>query len=191
MYNEFPDETVAYDALRDNTIALADVYNIIYQVQRDYKNAIEQPTEDADHIRQAVLQELFLGDDTLAMLKQRRDRMANSILKNELEHIIWYNTLKPYEINDVMLYHRVTLLDHAWELLDKGENSDIAREEIINSLCACFNKQVAILDKLKNKQDSEMKRMVIGTIYQTLNNMELTNGEMRQIEAGLRRLMQK
>jgi hypothetical protein len=160
-------------------------------VQRDYKKAIEQPAEEMDQIRQAVLQELFLGDDTLAMLKQRRDRMANSILKNELEHIIWYNTLKPYDINDVMLYHRVTLLDHAWELLDKGENSDIAREEIINSLCTCFNKQVAILDKTKNKQDSEMRRMVIGTIYQTLNNMELTNGEMRQIEAGLRRLMQK
>ena len=191
VYNELPDETVAYDALRDNTIALADVYNIIYQVQRDYKSAIEQPSEETDPIKQAVLQELFLGNDTLAMLKQRRDRMANSILKNELEHIIWYNTLKPYEINDVMLYHRVTLLDHAWELLDKGESSDIAREEVVNGLCECFNRQVAILDRIRNKQDAEMKRMVIGTIYQTLNNMELSNNEIRQIEAGLRRLMKQ
>ena len=90
-YNEFPEEIVAYDALRDNTIALADVYNIIYQVQRDYKNEIDNTGNDP--IKQAVMQELFLGDDTLAMLKERRDKMANSILKNELEHVIWYNTL--------------------------------------------------------------------------------------------------
>ena len=188
-YNEFPEEIVAYDALRDNTIALADVYNIIYQVQRDYKNEIDNTGNDP--IKQAVMQELFLGDDTLAMLKERRDKMANSILKNELEHVIWYNTLKPYEINDVMLYHRISLVEHAWELLDKGKSSNMAREEVVKELCDCFNKQVAILEKIHNKQDAEMKRMVIGSIYQTLDNMGLSNNEMQLIEQGLRKLMKQ
>jgi hypothetical protein len=189
-YHEFPDEIVAYDALRDNTISLADVYNIIYRVQLDYKQAIEKPA-DEDPVRQAVLQELFLGNDTLAMLKERRDKMANRILKNELEHIVWYNTLKPYEINDVMLYHRVSLVDHAWELLDKGESSDIARDAVIKELCDCFNKQVAMLDRIRNKQDAELKRMVIGSIYQTLGNMDLSDNEMQHIEQSLRRLLKQ
>ena len=189
-YNEFPDETIAYDALRDNTISLADVYNIIYQVQRDYKNEIEKSANE-DPIRQAVLQELFLGNDTLAMLKERRNKIANSVLKNELEHITWYNTLKPYEVNDVMLYHRVSLIDHAWELLDGGKDSDIERETVINELCNCFNRQVSILEKLRNKQDAEMKRMVVGSIYQTLGNMKMTDNEMQQIEQALRRLLKQ
>ena len=189
-YNEFPDETIAYDALRDNTISLADVYNIIYQVQRDYKNEIEKSANE-DPIRQAVLQELFLGNDTLAMLKERRNKIANSVLKNELEHITWYNTLKPYEVNDVMLYHRVSLIDHAWELLDGGKDSNIERETVINELCNCFNRQVSILEKLRNKQDAEMKRMVVGSIYQTLGNMKMTDNEMQQIEQALRRLLKQ
>jgi hypothetical protein len=189
-YHEFPDEIVAYDALRDNTISLADIYNIIYRVQRDYKLAIEQPADEDPDI-QAVLQELFLGNDTLAMLKERRDKMANRILKNELEHIVWYNTLKPYEINDAMLYHRVSLVDHAWELLDKGESSDIARDVVIKELCDCFNRQVAMLDRIRNKQDAEMKRMVIGSIYQTLGNMDLSDNEMQHIEQALRRLLKQ
>ena len=189
-YNEFPDEIIAYDALRDNTISLADVYNIIYQVQRNYKNEIEKSANE-DAIRQAVLQELFLGNDTLAMLKERRNKIANSVLKNELEHITWYNTLKPYEVNDVMLYHRVSLIDHAWELLDGGKDSNIERETVINELCNCFNRQVSILEKLRNKQDAEMKRMVVGSIYQTLGNMKMTDNEMQQIEQALRRLLKQ
>ena len=190
LYKELPSEIVPYDALRDNIIAIADVYNIIYRVQLDYKNEIEQ-TGGEDYIRKAVLQELFLGDDTLAMLKQRRDEIANSIMKNEIEHVQWYNTLKPYEINDVMLYHRVSLIGHSWTLLDNGKNSAIAREEIVDALCAAFNRQVAILGRLRNKQDIEMKKMVIGSIYQTLDGMNLSNTEMRQIEKALRVLMKQ
>ena len=191
VYNELPADVVPYDALRDNTIALADVYNIIYQVQRDYKNEIAKSADSDDPIRQAILEDLFLGDDTLAMLKQRRDEMANSILKNELEHIIWYNTLKPNEQNDIMLYHRISLINHAWSLLENGEFSNTAREDIVVALCDCFNKQVDILEKTRNKQNAEMKRMVIGSMYQVLNELDLSNAEMRMIEQSLRKMMKQ
>ena len=189
VHNELPADIVPYDALRDNSITFADVYNIIYNVQNDYCNELRQNTGDKDPIRQTVLKELFLGDDTLAMLKHRRDDIANSILKNELEHIVWYNTLKPYEINDVMLYHRVSLVGHAWKLLDNGRSSNIAREEIVDALCTSLNNQVEILDKIRGKQDSEIKKMVIGSIYQVLNDLGLSNAEMQKIERALRKLM--
>ena len=191
IYNELPEEIVPYDALRDNTIALADVYNILYHTQNDYKSEIEQLKESDDYIKQAVVKEFYLGDDTLALLKQRRNQIANSILKNELEHIIWYNTLKPYQISDVMLYHRVSLIEHSWKTLDGGENCNIAREDIINALSTCFNTQVSALNRMRNRGDVEIKRMVIGTIYQTLDEMNLSNFEMRQIEQSLRLLMKQ
>ena len=191
VYNELPSEIVPYDALRDNIVAIADVYNIIYKVQEDYKKESAQPSDSEDPIRQAVIKELYLGDDTLAMLKQRRDNIANEILKNEIEHIGWYNTLRAGEINDVMLYHRASLVSHAWSLLDNGESSDIAREELVDIMCTCFNKQVEILDRVRNKKDAEMKRMVIGSIYQTLNDFNLSNAEMQKIGNALKRLMKQ
>ena len=189
VYNELPDEIVAYDALRDNTIALANIYDIIYKVQDDYRNSLEQTNENDDYIKQQVIKELYLGDDTLQMLKQRRNAMANSILKNELEHIVWYNALPASEINDVMLYHRVSLVGQAWKLL--ANTGDIAREDVVDALCTCFNKQVEILDKIRNRQSSEVKQMVIGSIYQTLNDLEMSNAELRKIEPALRRLMKQ
>ena len=189
VYNELPDDVAHYDALRDNTISLADVYNIVYRIQSDYNNEIANGIDDP--IRLAVLNELFLGEDTLAMLKQRRDEIANSILKNELEHIKWYNTLKAHELNDVMLYHRAALIDHAWELLDNGKSSYIAREEVLNTLCTSFNNLVDMFEKTRNKNDREMKRMVISSIYQVFDRLEITNAEMHSIEPALRRFMKQ
>ncbi|MBQ2126036.1 MAG: DUF2723 domain-containing protein [Bacteroidaceae bacterium] len=191
VYSEFPSETIPYDALRDNTISLADVYNIIYNVQTDYKKEIANLADSDDLVKLNILKEFYLGDDTLAMLKQRRDEMANSILKNELEHLKWYNTLRPNELNDVMLYHRVSLINHSWELLENGNSSNIAREEIIDALCISFNRMVEMHDRTHNKNDREMKKMVIGSIYQTLNDLDMSNAEMHKIEQALRRLMKQ
>ena len=189
VYKELPADVAHYDALRDNTIALADVYNIIYNIQSDYKREIANCNEDP--IRLAVLKELYLGDDTLAMLRQRRNEIANSILKNEFEHINWYNTLKPHELNDVMLYHRASLISHSWELLDNGKSCTIAREDILNALCTSFNNLVDMHEKARNKNDREMKRMVISAIYQVLDGLKMTNVEMRKIEPALRRFMKQ
>ena len=191
VYNELPYETVPYDALRDNTISIAEVYNIIYKVQADYKNEIAKLANGDDIIKLNVMKELYLGDETLAMLKQRKDEMANSILKNELEHVKWYNTLKPHESNDIMLYHRVSLIGHAWEVLEKGKSSEIPREEVVDALCISFNKIVELYDRTHSKNDREIKKMVIGSIYQTLNSMDMSTAEMHKIEQALRKLMKQ
>ena len=90
-----------------------------------------------------------------------------------------------------MLYHRTSLVGHAWQLLDKGKNSNIAREDITDALCTSFNTQVNTLDKVRSKQEGEIKRMVIGSIYQTLNDMNLSSTEMVKIERALRKLMKQ
>lgn len=173
-YTEFPDEIIPYDALRDNSIVFAEIYNILYNVQNDCRKEAK---------------EYYLGDDTLALLKQRRDKIANSILKNELEHLIWYNTLDPKETNDVMIYHRVSIMERTWQLLDNGKSSDIARKEVVDALCNTFNNQVSALGKTRDKQESEIKTLVIKAISQTLDEMNLTDAEVRKIEVSLKRLM--
>ena len=62
---------------------------------------------------------------------------------------------------------------------------------IIVALCNCFNKQVEILEKTRNKQNAEMKRMVIGSMYQVLNELDLSTAEMRMIEQSLRKMMKQ
>ena len=173
-YTEFPDEIIPYDALRDNSIVFAEIYNILYNVQNDCRKEAK---------------EYYLGDDTLALLKQRRNKIANSILKNELEHLIWYNTLDPKETNDVMIYHRASIMERTWQLLDNGKSSDIARKEVVDALCNTFNNQVSALGKTRDKQESEIKTLVIRAISQTLEEMNLTDAEVRKIEVSLKRLM--
>ena len=90
-----------------------------------------------------------------------------------------------------MLYHRASLISHSWELLDNGKSCTIAREDILNALCTSFNNLVDMHEKARNKNDREMKRMVISAIYQVLDGLKMTNVEMRKIEPALRRFMKQ
>ena len=190
VYNEFPEEIIPYDPLRDNTISLAEVYNIIYKVQCDYRNEL-LATDESDRVRMEILKDLYLGDDTLAMLKQRIDKMGNSILKNELEHIKWYNSLNINEIDGIMMYHRVSLVHHTWLLLDQGKSSNIAREEIVDALCTSFERLVEAYDKTHDKEKRNINRQVLSSISKVLNDMGLSNAEMRKIENSLRKMMRQ
>ena len=88
-----------------------------------------------------------------------------------------------------MIYHRVTIMERAWQLLDNGKSSNIAREDVVDALCNALNNQVSALGKTRNKQDSEIKTLVIRATYQALNEMDLTDAEIGKIEVSLKRLM--
>ena len=201
VYKEFPSEIVPYDALRDNSIALADVYNILYDLQDGYRNnltrlkeQIEKGEVDAADCQAEleVLNEYYLGNNMLRILQQRKNDIANEILKNETMHLIWYNTLEADEINDVMLYHRVKLATHAWMLLDdENANKPKDRDMLVNSLCDLLNKEVAALSQTRSKNYSDIKMSVISSIYDSLDEIGITNAETAKIEKALRKLMNK
>jgi hypothetical protein len=69
--------------------------------------------------------------------------------------------------------------------------STASEEDITDALCTSFNTQVNTLDKARSKQEGEIKKMVIGSIYQTLNDMNLSSTEMMKIERALRKLMKQ
>ncbi|MBQ5751556.1 MAG: DUF2723 domain-containing protein [Bacteroidaceae bacterium] len=168
-YNEFPSQAIPYDALRDNCMTIGSIYNILYKAQAEKRNTGEEG---------------YLGDATLKMLQSRKNEIANNILKNEYEHTVWHNSLHPAERNDVMLYHRLSLLSEAWSTLE-GDAPSVSREALAEQLAKLFNREVELMKNTRNKKALEIKKTLIGVIYNLLYDLEPTDAEMKQIERAL------
>ena len=165
---ELPNDIVPYDALRDNTMSIASIYNIIRKVQNEYKkeNSV-----------------LYLGDDTLQLLTDRVSDISNIVLKDEYEHLRWYNTIDAKDHNDILIYHRLSLLGEAWKLLEEtGKTPCITREEIVKTLTELLETEVSCLEKTKGKSDGGIKKELIGSIYYLLEEFNPTAKEMHIIE---------
>ena len=114
---ELPGDIVRYDPLRDGTIEIAKLYQIMHIRQKEAEGT-----------------SLYLGDDTLEMLKEGYLRSSGQVIKNEYEYLRWYNTLKPRERNkSIEEYRRKILLEGVKVILsDESEDED--------EMTALFNK---------------------------------------------------
>ena len=114
---ELPGDIVRYDPLRDGTIEVAKLYQIMHIRQKEAEGT-----------------SLYLGDDTLEMLKEGYLRSSGQVIKNEYEYLRWYNTLKPRERNkSIEEYRRKILLEGVKVILsDESEDED--------EMTALFNK---------------------------------------------------
>lgn len=203
VYKELPSETIPYDALKDNSIALADIYNYIYDKQKDHSDYIREIKSDIENNGSnasdsqkvlEMLQENYLGDETLKLLDKRKEEISGAIFKDELEHLTWYNSIDAKNIDDRMLYHRVSLAAHAWKMLNDGAYKTAGRDKLVNTLCDLLNKEITLLEKSRNKSTRDMKMLVSRSIYTELDDIGLTDAEMKKIETSLRkfyRMIQK
>lgn len=203
VYKELPSETIPYDALKDNSIALADIYNYIYDKQKDHSDYIREIKSDIENNGAnasdsqkvlEMLQENYLGDETLKLLDKRKEEISGAIFKDELEHLTWYNSIDAKNIDDRMLYHRVSLAAHAWKMLNDGAYKTAGRDKLVNTLCDLLNKEITLLEKSRNKSTRDMKMLVSRSIYTELDDIGLTDAEMKKIETSLRkfyRMIQK
>ena len=165
---EFPSDIVPYDALRDNTMSIASIYNIIRKVQNEYKkeNSV-----------------LYLGDATLQLLTDRVSEISSTVLKDEYEYLRWYNTIDAKDHNDILIYHRLSLLGEAWKLLEEtGKKPGITREEIVRVLTELLGTEVSCLGNTKDKSDGGIKKELIGSIYYLLQEFNPTTKEMQVID---------
>jgi hypothetical protein len=167
VYNEFPRDVIPYDALRDNTMALAGVYNIIYQMQCEYKN------ENSDK---------YLGDDTLKLLKSRINEISNIVLRDEYEHLRWYSTLDEKEHNDILIYHHLSLLKEAWTLLDNKLKIQ-ATQEIVKVITDLLEIEIDYLEKTRSKNEEGIKNELVSNIYHLIMEFELTENEQKRIKS--------
>ena len=167
VYNEFPSDVIPYDALRDNIMAHASVYDIIYQKQCEYKKA--------DYGN-------YLGDDTLKLLNSRVNEISNKVLKDEYEHLRWYCTLDEKEHNDILIYHRLSLLKEAWTLLDDELKEPVA-QNIVKAITDLLEIEIGYLEKTRGKNEEGIKNELVSNIYHLIMEFELTENEQKRIES--------
>ena len=168
LRKEFPCETVPYDALRDNTMGVATIYNYMYMVQQEHKE-----NKSAR----------FLGDEMLNLLKSRASEISKTVLKDEYEYLRWYSTLDAKDHNDILIYHRLGLVEEAWKtLVEMNEKPNVAKKDIVETLTKLLEIEVSCLENAKGKNDGGIKRELISKIYYQLEELELTQAESKAIE---------
>jgi hypothetical protein len=148
-------------------MALAGVYNIIYQMQCEYKN------ENSDK---------YLGDDTLKLLKSRINEISNIVLRDEYEHLRWYSTLDEKEHNDILIYHHLSLLKEAWTLLDNKLKIQ-ATQEIVKVITDLLEIEIDYLEKTRGKNEEGIKNELVSNIYHLIMEFELTENEQKRIKS--------
>ncbi|MBR3615720.1 MAG: DUF2723 domain-containing protein [Bacteroidaceae bacterium] len=127
---ELPGDIVRHDPLRDGTLEIAKTYKNLYLRQKE-----------------AAGTELFLGEDTLEMLKENCQKTASIVVKSEYEYLNWYNTLRPRERNKIIEEHRTKQLLEGVQamLVDEEESEDSLREKFDNYVGHSLDKVYDIL----------------------------------------------
>ena len=127
---ELPGDIVRHDPLRDGTLEIAKTYKNLYLRQKE-----------------AAGTELFLGEDTLEMLKEKCQKTASVVVKSEYEYLNWYNSLRPRERNRIIEEHRTKQLLEGVQamLVDEEESEDSLREKFDNYVGHSLDKVYDIL----------------------------------------------
>ena len=152
-YEEFPGETIAYDAIRDNSTSIAAAYKIIHDRTSDKEKATE--------------------------LQEKYTAIASAIARDQFEHIKWYNGLRPQLRNEILIYNRLNTLTQVLNILGNGTVDTIPFEELANELAgsieiecnAITNEKTRILG---NKSIVDKKLQLIDYIYDIIGGLAET-----------------
>ena len=160
-YEEFPNGIIAYDALRDNSITIANVYRMLYLKQHyDKEDGLEpQLTEEEKKI-----------------LEERIFEIAGAIVKEQFEYLRWYNTMGARHRSDMMTYARASLLREAWMIIGNAPVGEIDSDKIANEIAKSIYKEC---DVLKRSDASVLENTKhVDTKLQLINNL---NAFLREI----------
>lgn len=149
-YEEFPNEIIRYDAVRDNSIAVANMYKYLYGRCADSEKA--------------------------ALLQERYTAIATAIAQEQYEHLKWYNNFKPNQRNEIMVYNRLNLLVQALGILEVVGFDDVSVNEIASEAARIIENECdEILNTksniLNNKTIVDRKLLLIDYSYSFLNRM--------------------
>ena len=105
-HSEFPNEIIRYDAVRDNSIAVANMYKFLYNKCKDKEKA--------------------------ALLKERYTEIATAIAQEQYEHLKWYNNFKPKQRSEVMIFTRLNLFTQSLGMIEDVSFNDIDINDIVS-----------------------------------------------------------
>lgn len=165
-YEVFPNDIVAYDALRDNSITIANIYKLLYLKQHYGKDNGLKPE---------------LSEEKTEILEKRIYEIAGAIVKEQYEYLRWYNTLGARGRSDMMIYARASMLREAWMILGNAPVGDIGSDEIADVVAKNIYKEC---DILQNSDASGLENTkFVDTKIQLISNLYTFLGEMAKSEA--------
>lgn len=165
-YDVFPNDIVAYDALRDNSITIANIYKLLYLKQHYGKDNGLKPE---------------LSEEKTEILEKRIYEIAGAIVKEQYEYLRWYNTLGARGRSDMMIYARASMLREAWMILGNAPVGDIGSDEIADVVAKNIYKEC---DILQNSDASGLENTkFVDTKIQLISNLYTFLGEMAKSEA--------
>jgi hypothetical protein len=149
-YEEFPGETIPYDAIRDNSASIAAAYKIIHDRTTDKDKAAE--------------------------LQKKYTDIASSIAKEQLEYMRWYNGLRWQQRNETLIFSRLNILTQVLNILGKTAFETIQIDDFANELANCIEIECNAItnDKSKiigNKNLVDKKLQLIDYLYDVITGI--------------------
>ena len=147
-YEEFPHEIIPYDAIRDNSMAVAAAYKIIHDRTTDKEKASE--------------------------LQEKYTKIASAALNEQIEYLDWYNGLRPQQRNEVLIYQRLNILTQAIHILGNEGADEIPLNRLANILAKSIEVECNSIQNSKNglgKNSIDRKLQLIDYTYEVLGSV--------------------
>ncbi|MBR5455417.1 MAG: DUF2723 domain-containing protein [Bacteroidaceae bacterium] len=160
-HEEFPGDIIPYDAVRDNSITVANIYSLLYHKQHYDKENNGKSQLDAE---------------AMAVLEERAYEVASAIVKEQFEYLRWYNTLNARSRSDIMAYTRASLLREAWSIIGNSPIGNIDSGSIADEVAKYTYKECELLKQsdaslLENTKAVETKLQLIASLHKFLGEM--------------------
>ena len=147
---ELPHSVIPYDALRDNSITLAEAYHTLYKRAKEPAKA--------------------------ALLKERYTELASSIANNQYEYLRWYNTFNNRNRSEQMIFSRMSLLAQAMNILGETSSTEFSIAELAAEFAKNIEKECDVLtdarlDIAASSPITNRKVQLIENLYSHLSNL--------------------
>ncbi len=177
---ELPCEKIPYNAMKDNCVtpdnsrtSLLHIYDALCYNQEMMKEAGSEE---------------YLGDETLNLVKSRRDELAAAVAKNEYEYLVWFNNLSPSERNSQIIVYRIGLLCEVFRTINAEKAGTVSKSDVVNVLLETLNKENDIIKRKyeyhrENKDEFDANSYIdnkvelLAVIYQSLKSLDIKETE--------------
>lgn len=164
-YEEFPNEIIPYDAIRDNSTSIAAAYKIIHDRTKDKELA-------------QSLQEKYI-------------KIAAAAANEQLEYLEWYNGLRASQRNEMLIYTRLNILTQAINILGNAGIEKVQIDNLATILAQSIETECNAISKDKagvSISTIDKKLQLIDYMYELLSNVANTPALDKKISSTLKHI---
>ena len=176
-YSEFPADVIAYDAVRDNTIIIANTYRMLY---------IKQLLDEKDGKTPQ------LNSEKCNLALERSISIAEAIAKEQYQYLNWYNSFRSRNRSDMMIFTRSSIMKEALGILGENRIENIGTDRIATVIMQNISRECEILNNtalLESTSLADTKLQLIGHLHKFLGSMATSSETNKRIAATIERML--